>query len=433
MKQKYLVIGAGGMGEAIAYDILKYNPKTSKVHVVDANENRTSGLKISLERSLEKRLSSKNLTTEKADASDYERLEQIMKDYEVIINASSYEFNEGLTKAAIKTGRHFLDLGGNNDVVAKQFALHEKAKRNRCKIIPAQGIAPGAVSIISELAVQEFKKENNCYPQYVKIFCGGIPRHPKGMLKYMLTFSVKGLINEYKEKAEVIKNFRRKEIDPLMILEDLLIFEDPRFDNGKLVTQAAATSGGLATLTETYEFLIENVEYNTLRHYSKPSHWEIMAMLKEDGFFEEDKVAGKITARQFTEQIKKSRSTKNEEVLEQLGFLEDKLVVENMTPRMMTEHLIERSTSYNDQDLLLVKIITGNSRSKNSYELVDFFDEKTGHRAMQRTTGYSASIVAQMLAQGKICNEGVLRSEVSIPPKLFVKEWKKRGLVLKKH
>ncbi|MEM3567799.1 MAG: saccharopine dehydrogenase C-terminal domain-containing protein, partial [Thermoplasmata archaeon] len=69
------------------------------------------------------------------------------------------------------------------------------------------------------------------------------------------------------------------------------------------------------------------------------------------------------------------------------------------------------------------------TRKTLSYEMVDYFDEKTGHTAMMRTTAYPASAVAKMISDGRI-EKGVYTNEVAVNPDLFCAELKKRGLAL---
>ena len=63
------------------------------------------------------------------------------------------------------------------------------------------------------------------------------------------------------------------------------------------------------------------------------------------------------------------------------------------------------------------------------FELMDFFDPATGFRAMERTTGFSAAIVAIMQAHGQIV-PGAVPLEKSVPPAVFLAEARKRGLAI---
>ena len=66
--------------------------------------------------------------------------------------------------------------------------------------------------------------------------------------------------------------------------------------------------------------------------------------------------------------------------------------------------------------------------SEVTVELVDYYDEKTGFTAMQRITGWHASIIAIMAAEEKL-PRGVISVE-NIPGKTVVDEAGKRGLAI---
>ncbi|MCK4239959.1 MAG: saccharopine dehydrogenase, partial [Candidatus Lokiarchaeota archaeon] len=62
-------------------------------------------------------------------------------------------------------------------------------------------------------------------------------------------------------------------------------------------------------------------------------------------------------------------------------------------------------------------------------DLIDYYDDTTGFTAMERTTGWDASIVAIMMAQGKI-QKGALPVELAVPGEYFVAELRRRGINL---
>jgi len=93
----------------------------------------------------------------------------------------------------------------------------------------------------------------------------------------------------------------------------------------------------------------------------------------------------------------------------------------------------------NDKDLVVLRVscigeaVAPRAKDKKRFEVLldvmDFYDESTGFSAMERTTGFAASIVAIMLAQGKI-KKGAIPLERAIPADEFVKELAKRGIPL---
>jgi len=380
MQNSYLILGAGKMAEAIAYDVLKYaNP--GRVNLVDTNSANL--------RTLERKL---GVDIVVADVSDSSGVFNLMKEFDVAISAVPYRFNANLSQAAIDSGTHFCDLGGNDSIVKRQFSLGNLAKDKGVKIMPGCGIAPGAVSVIAKYGIDMFEGDNGVMPGYVKIRVGGLPQNPKGVLGYANVFSVNGLINECKVKTDILKDGKRVRVPAMTGLEEQI------FQGGFGKLEAAYTSGGSLTLTETYVGKIKNLDYKTLRYLG---HWEKMALLRWMGLFSENpqNVLGK-----------------------------------KLVPRELLEGILEDALPKDKGDVMLVRVLVGGEGAGElGFDMIDRYNGDTGHTAMQRTTGYSASIVAQMLVNGDISDFGTLTQEGSVPADKFLGEWKKRGLVLEEY
>src|SRR5699024_5153587 len=123
-----------------------------------------------------------------------------------------------------------------------------------------------------------------------------------------------------------------------------------------------------------------------------------------------------------------------------LGFLNGEAVAGvdcDISPREFLAKHLEPGLKYNDdeKDLVLMKnIIRGEKDGEKveiTYELVDERDLDTGLFAMNRTVGYTASIVSQMLADGTIKGTGMLSPTKDIPYEEFIDELKTRGIMVK--
>jgi lysine 6-dehydrogenase len=87
----------------------------------------------------------------------------------------SYRLNEGITEAAIEARTHLCDLGGNMDVVRRQLALDEAARRAGVAVIPDCGEAPGLANNLTAFACSLVGEVHE-----IRLYDGGIPRHPPG-------------------------------------------------------------------------------------------------------------------------------------------------------------------------------------------------------------------------------------------------------------
>ena len=365
-----LVLGAGMMGRAITFDLLKFS-KFENITLADKN--------IETIQSTKQFLNTNKTNFEILDVDKKEAVTAIFKRNDIIISAIPYFYNYFLTQTAIKNNAHFLDLGGNNTVVEKQRNLFHDAKNNNVTVIPDCGLAPGLTSVLVHEIVDSLD-----HVDFIKIRVGGLPQKPQPPLNYMVVFSPHGLFNEYMEDAIVLDNGKIVTKKSMTEIETLN-FSEPF---GKL--EAFITSGGCSTVPHTFKDKIGYLDYKTIRY---PGHCEKFKELLG-----------------LNNQIQSSR----EELISKLY---------KYVP-----------TSGKDVVLIkiLTSGIRDKEKVDFEYEIIDYYDEKNNITAMMRTTGYPVSIIAQMIEQEHINTSGVFGNEEIIPPKLFIKELEKRDIKLKK-
>ena len=110
-----------------------------------------------------------------------------------------------------------------------------------------------------------------------------------------------------------------------------------------------------------------------------------------------------------------------------------------MVPRDVFHALYEPKVTFrNDpeksKDIVLVRVkVLGKKNGRPAQavvELVDRFDEVTGFTAMERTTGWDAAIVAEMMAHG-LTPRGAGGVETFVPAVPFMQELRRRGFNIK--
>ncbi|MBL7101064.1 MAG: saccharopine dehydrogenase NADP-binding domain-containing protein [Nanoarchaeota archaeon] len=371
----YLVLGAGRMGRAIAYDILKQDEESDVVLIDRDQQNLDETM------DLIKRVNPAAIEREQVNYFQHDiaskGLGLFMDWADVTIGAANYKYNYDLTKKALSHKSHFIDLGGNNTVVEKQFTLDNMAKGQGLIVIPDCGLTPGFVSVLIADAMNELGEADD-----IKIRVGGLPKdRPGNVLQYMVIFSPTGLINEYIEKCQVLKDGKLKKILGLSGLESISFEGFPELE-------AFNTSGGTSTLPKTYAGRIKNLDCKTIRY---EGHCKKMKKLLD--VFE----------------VREGYP----------GFRED------------LESMIEHLCSYDGEDVTLLRVTAKNEKKTIIYELVDYQDDD-GFTAMMRTTGFPAAIIGQMIGNGEIKEFGVLPQESVVPPERFMEELKERGINIKK-
>jgi len=374
---RYLILGAGQQGRAIAFDLLRDGD--NEVILADNDAD--------LLEDVYSWLDDPRADLEPLDASNREEVRAVMEDADVVINALPYAFNLDVTTDAIAAGRSVVDLGGNNDVVAAQLELDAEAREAGIIVIPDCGLAPGLANILASDAVDRLSRVES-----VRIRVGGLPQRPQGELDYMLTFNVEGLLNEYGEPAIAVRDGDAVQVEPLMDVERLN-FPDPW---GEL--EAFNTSGGLSTLPRTLGHKVENMDYKTLRY---PGHAEKIRALYDQGLFSRE-----------------PRETSNGTVV----------------PRDLLAKMIENNCTYPEADVVLLRItalgMKGSVPLMVRSQIIDRFDKENGITAMMRMTGYPASIIAQMIARGDVTERGVVPGERAVNKEILRVELKARDIVL---
>lgn len=377
---KILVLGSGRMGLGAAFD-LAHNSEAEAVTVADLDLERA--------RAVVATVNSEKLKPAQIDVSNDREVMELMSGHDSIISCVTYFHNARLARAAVEARVNFCDLGGNNAVVDEELALDEAARAAGINIIPDCGLAPGMVSVLVAHGARAFEQLDE-----IHIRVGGLPLNPRPPLNYQLVFSVEGLINEYVERARVIRAGRVIEVDSMTEIERLS-FASP-FNE----MEAFQTSGGTSTLPESFLGRVRELDYKTIRY---PGHCEQFKLLIDLGLAGSDEI--------------------------EFGG-----PTERISPRRLLGEMLQRHLPADEPDVVLIRVefhgVSKGARQRLRYDIIDRFDERTGLSAMMRTTAFPASIIAQMMARGEIREKGAIPQERSVPPDSFVAELAKRNILM---
>ena len=151
-------------------------------------------------------------------------------------------------------------------------AIRQAARGVAQPVVPQCGLAPGFISTVAQATMQGFDSID-C----VKLRVGALPLHPGNALKYSLTWSTDGLINEYANECQAIEEKRVVTARPLEGYETIQL-------EGMLY-EAFNTSGGIGSLAETWAGRVRSMNYKTLRY---PGHCKKMRFLMHDLRLAED-------------------------------------------------------------------------------------------------------------------------------------------------
>jgi len=196
------------------------------------------------------------------DATRLADLEAALRGHRIdaVVSSLPYYCNELVARAARTSGAHYFDL--TEDVRSATAVLGIAADASTA-FAPQCGLAPGFISIAAAELIRHFQSVRT-----VKLRVGALPQHPNNVLKYSLTWSTEGLINEYGNLCRSVVNGEAQNVQPLEGLEEIEI-------DGTLY-EAFNTSGGLGSLADSFGTGVESMDYKTIRY---PGHCEQMRLL----------------------------------------------------------------------------------------------------------------------------------------------------------
>jgi len=250
---RVLLLGAGKIGRMIArllIDSGDYSVVVGDVsaEALDVIANRVRGVEVRL-----------------VDVASPSALSEALKGTDSVISALSYFLNPAVAEAALAAGVSYFDLTEDVATTRRIRQIAGMAPDGQI-FMPQCGLAPGFISIVAQHLTRQFDSLDA-----VRMRVGALPLFPTGALKYNLTWSTDGLINEYCNPCEAIQDGRIVELRPLEGYEQFLL-DGVRYE-------AFNTSGGLGTLCETLDGRVREVNYKTIRYVG---HYEPMKFLIEE-------------------------------------------------------------------------------------------------------------------------------------------------------
>jgi len=365
-----LVIGAGMMGSAVAYDLAR-SSGVEGVTLADIDIARC--------REVARRIGSTKVRPVALDVNYYDQVIDAMRGHDCAIGAVSFHHNFLLTTAAIEAHVHFCDLGGNDDIIHKQLSLNDRAKKADIAVIPNCGLAPGLANILAARGAELFDTVDS-----IHLRVGGLPQHPKPPLNYQLVFSAEGLLNEYSGKSTVLRNGTVTQVDALSETE--MIEFPPPF--GTL--EAFHTSGGVSVLPQMFAGKVRELDYKTIRY---PGHCERFKTLLDLGF----------------------------------GSNEPITVGSNvLTNKELFSELLNKKLEKTGKDVVLLRVWIQGIRERRlqtlTYNVIDYFDENDNITAMMRMTAFPTSVIARFIVDGRITVRGVATPEMCVPLRPIIEE-----------
>jgi len=352
---KIMILGCGLMGPTIARDCAE-SDEVSKVAIGDIDEGKLEKAEQSIDNS--------KLETVKLSVTDHDGLVDHLKGFDVVVNATASKFALGVLEAAMEAGVNLIDLSGGGYPLEGE--IYDRVEAAGITAIPGCGVDPGLIDIVSGYGMDLMDEVEGVY-----FACGGLPRNPEPPLDYKIVFGGTrmpirpGKVPLILEGERVLVD-RYDDLEPVYIegLKDMEAFYD-------------GFPSSLLMLCE--EKGVKTFKGKTIRY---EGFVDKLMFLLGLGVIGADPV------------------DYNGQEIVPLDFFHE-----------LIYPLIKFDEEEGDRDLtvLLVRVEgrKGDSEIAVNYEMVDYYDEENGVTSMAKTTGYTAALIARMLARGDLDEKGI--------------------------
>lgn len=354
--QKVVVLGAGLVGGAIAIDL----SKQYQVLSVDINEENLNKIK-----------KYPNLDVIRKDLSEAKNIKEIIKDFDIVVNAVPGFMGFQTVKTIIETGKNVVDIAFFPE---NPFELDELAKKHNVTAIVDCGVAPGMGNIICGYHNEKMQATD------YECLVGGLPVVREWPFEYKAVFSPIDVIEEYIRPARYIQN------NQLIVKEALSDPELIHFEG--IGTLESWNSDGLRSLAKTMK--IPNMIEKTLRY---PGTIEYLRVLRESGFFSYDEI--------------EVNGTKIRPI---------DLTAKLLFPKWKLKE------GESDYTVMRVKI-KGRENDETveyTYNLLDYYNKATNTISMARTTGYTCTAAVNLVLKNMFNQKGICPPEyLGVNPEHF--------------
>ncbi len=348
---KIVVLGAGLVGGAIAKDLaIDTNVEVTAVDIDQANLNKLKGVS--------------GIKIKNADLSDSSTVAKLVEDHDLVIGGLPGHMGFNTLKTVIQSGKNIVDI---SFLPEDPFKLDKLAQEKKVTAVVDCGVAPGCSNLILGYMTGILDKTES-----FECYVGGLPRVRNWPYEYKAPFSPADVIEEYTRPARLVENGK--------VVTKPALSEVEFLDFPGVETLEAFNTDGLRTLIHTMQ--VPCMKEKTMRF---PGHAERMRMLRETGFFGKEPIS--------------------------LGGV-------SVKPLDLTSRLLFSMWKLNEgeEDFTVMRIVVegkkDGKRKRFVFDLLDNYDKKTKTTSMARTTGYTCSTVARLLADKKFDQFGICPLEL---------------------
>ncbi len=376
------VLGGGRTGLTAVKDLVA-SGLVERVVVGDIETSRAERLAAEL--------GSSKIGVTKVDLTDHQGLVAAIGRSKVLINATWYEYNVGVTKAAIEAGVHYLDMGGLFHVTRKQMELGESARQAGVTAVLGAGESPGITNVMCAASREELDSVED-----IRIRVGARETADSKSDKVVFPFAVSTVFDEYSKPPIMFLSGQFQQVEPLSGEEEVQ-FAEPV---GRQTCHYSIHSE-IATLPLNFKG-VRNVDFKL---GISESIYRAVKPLVDAGMADADPIefkGQKVSPREFAVAFLTARAANTEP---------------SRYVALRTE-------------------VTGTRKGKRVCQIRELIGEPSKSMGVRNATalltGIGASITAQLIISGEIGKTGVMAPESCIPTSRLMNELAKREIRMTK-
>jgi lysine 6-dehydrogenase len=381
---KALILGLGLQGKAVMHD-LEQSSSVSEITAAD--------IEVEKSKAYVAQKGYGNVKVVPLDASRPEALKQLIRETapDILISMLPADFQPVIAQRAVDENVPYV----SSSYAGALTELNALAIEKGVTVLPEMGLDPGIDLILGRLSIDELDQVEG-----LRSYGAGVPSPESAAdnpIHYKISWTFEGVLKAYMRPARFLKNGKEENIPEGQILRDE---NRHTIDVPGLGQMDAYYNGDALSFIKIFGLGPELKEMGRFA-MRWPGHNQFWNIMTELGFLDEEPLRigeAEISPRRF--------------------------VAEHLKPRLQFQE--------NERDVVVVRVeawgLKDGQPLRVIYELVDFRDLETGFFAMNRTVGFTVSIAAQMILEGKIQKPGVLSPVRDVPHHEVLRELEKRGI-----
>ena len=351
MNKKAIVLGAGMVGSAIAMDLQQNG---LAVTVADRRPE-----------ALARASAKAGVATQVADLGDPAAVRALVGAYDIVVGALPSFLGLATMRAVIEAGKPYCDISFLAEDPVDLGKLAEE--RGVCVVYDA-GVAPGMSNMLAAWGAAALDRCDR-----IDMYVGGLPAVRRWPFEYKAGFSPIDVLEEYTRPARLVEHGQ-------VVVREALS-EPELMDFPGVGTLESFNTDGLRSLTRTLPD-VPFMREKTLRY---PGHIGLMRVFRETGLFSRDLI--------------------------EVGG-------QKVRPLDVTAALLFPKWTFaeGEGDITVMRVSVEGEKAGRAtryvWDLCDRYDPVTDLRSMSRTTGFTASVMTLLMAEGRFDRPGVHPPEI---------------------